>query len=341
MQRPFFVLMLALAFSSVSASALADSAVVLTSLSDASEVQQRQAAAAARLELASHGYEVADASASRAIEDWIAATPCEECERDALRAHQLDVALVVMVWMPSRVRAEGQATVEMLDSDGLTVYGEANFARRADIPDAVRAAVAQAAVLFPHRAGVPITVEGLPEDAVVLIDNQPMGTLPYTGHLLAGEHRVSVFRQGFHSEERTYDVALTDEPLAWHVALDVDPAQAEVALAPPAAQAVSDDPSSRPHRLWWVGPTALGAVALGTGIALAVGVGRADPRADFDPNEAYERQRLSPGPAIALGVVGGLALVGAITWAVVGSADRRSTTEVSLGPGGLHLSTRF
>ncbi len=342
MPRSLIGFSLALALSLLTAPARADSAVVITSLSDAPQREQTQAADAARLELARHGYTVADAETSRTVEAWMARTTCEECERDALRAHRIDVALVVMVWMPSRVRTEGQATVEMIDDDGLTVYGEAPFIHRADIPGAVRTAVAEAARLFPHRAGVPITIEGLPEGAVVLVDNQPVGMLPFVGHIQAGQHHVTVFRQGFHSEERAFDLQLTDEPIAWHVTLERDPS----APMEPAAIAAGDDgaadaPRERARGVWWLGPTALGVVAVGLGAIPIVGAARAESRDDFTPGEHYRRSALQTGPVVATSIAGGLALVGSITWAVVGAKHRRTSTQVSLSPGYLQLSAHF
>jgi len=297
---------------------------------------------AARAELARHAYTVTDAETSRTVESWIARATCEECERDALRAHRIDIALVVMVWMPSRVRTEGQATVEMIDDDGLTVYGEAPFIHRADIPAAVRTAVAQAVRAFPHRAGVPITIEGLPEGAVVLVDNQPVGMLPFVGHIQAGQHRVTVFRQGFHSQERAFDLDLTDEPIAWHVDLDRDPS----APVDPQAASAGDDGSAdsdgeRGRGLWWLGPTTLGVVAVGLGTVPFVSIARYEPRDDYAPGQHYRRSALEARPVIATSIAGGLALVGSITWAVVGAKHRHSRTEVSLSPGYLQLSAHF
>jgi hypothetical protein len=327
MPRLSFALAFALA-TLLARPARADSAVVLTSLSDASAQERALAAQTAREELARHDYAVADARTSEALETWIEQTNCEQCERDALRAHGVDVALVVMLWMPSDVRTEGQATVEMLDRDGLTVYGEAAFTTRAEIPAAVQRAVAEAVRLFPHRAGVPFSVRGLPDDAVVLVDDQPVGTLPFSGHLQAGHHTVSVFHQGFRSEERSFDLSLGDAPVAWSV--DLTPEGEDTSRA------------GAPRKLWWLGPTALGAVAVGLGVGVAVAASRAEDRGDFEPVDGYQRRALDVAPTAALGAVAGAALVGSITWAVVGAKPhRRASTELSFGPGHIQLSAHF
>lgn len=147
-----------------------------------------------------------------------------------------------------------------------------------------------------------LEVRSEPPGARVLVDGSEVGTTPFSGEVIAGERVVAVSKAGFTSSERRVTV---DRGATSVVDVQLDP--------------VAPEPKPGPHAaLGWT-PIAVGAAAIGAGVALIVieedpVAGRCD-----DPNNLdafgtcrYRYKTLEGGIAMA---AAGAALV--VTGAVI------------------------
>jgi len=154
----------------------------------------------------------------------------------------------------------------------LRAYRE--YLRRApDAPDkdAITTRVHELETALAERGVQQLSVTSDPEEALVLLDDKPVGLTPWTGETWPGRHRVVVQKAGFADRETLVEL----DPLkAQEVTLEL--ARAEVAPAPPPPPVVSHEkawPLTKKMSVLTWATLATGTAALGTAIAVEVAAG--------------------------------------------------------------------
>lgn len=148
------------------------------------------------------------------------------------------------------------------------------YLRRApDAPDkdAITTRVHDLETALAERGIQQLSVTSDPEDALVLLDDKPVGLTPWTGETWPGRHRIVLQKAGF--SER--GLVLELDPLkAQDVTLELARAPIAADSAPPAASKRSEPwPLTRKMSVLTWATLATGTAALGTAIAVEVASG--------------------------------------------------------------------
>ncbi len=200
-----------------------------------------------------------------------------------------------------------------------------------------------------------VTVLSEPPGATVTVDGRAVGTTPWTGELIPGEHRLRLEKEGEAPHERSIELA---PERSLEVTVELEPAVAPPApVAEPAAvpppveppptaplESGDRDEASRPglRPLTWV---ALGGAALALGGAAVVEARRQSTAEDvrtapvqLDRYEALDRyDAQTRAVRIVAGAGVGLAVVGATLVTVDLTSRRARSVGLRCGPTGCAL----
>ncbi len=153
---------------------------------------------------------------------------------------------------------------------GALCYYRDYLRRSPNAPDreAVTTRVHELERALAERGVQQVTVLSEPSDAIVLVDDQPVGLTPWTGETWPGRHRIVVTHAGYTPREVVAEL----EPLR---ALDVSAALELLPVAPVArpdpAPPTGAQRGTANHVLTWVS-LGVGTAALGTAIAIEASV---------------------------------------------------------------------
>ncbi|MCA9535817.1 MAG: PEGA domain-containing protein [Myxococcales bacterium] len=299
-------------------------ALMMAPLGDADAVMKASAVAEVRATLEHQGVVFITPPRGLSLE-------CEtlQCRAAAATAAGAIMAVTVLVWQPTSFRPEGRVEVALTDVAGETVGAEEDFAADETLAavQAARAAFAR----FGTQGRVALEVTGT-EGAAVLVDGRPVGAVPYRGSLASGPHRIRVVANGEVLLTRELVVEQGAEPILLRV-------------APPVADEGTDDEDTRPARAAnpallasGVGLTVAGAGAVAWVVAE---VARSGCSARNGAGECTQERVLQRGPAVAVGVLGAVALTTGITLALRSRARPGSGVSVSLAPTNASLRVAF
>ena len=198
------------------------------------------------------------------------------CAPAMLAANHADVGVGVAVWDGE----DGpQINVTLVDALGHKYPGYAIVVSN-DAATAARAALLEARSLHLLGPGPWIHVRGVPTGASVIIDNKPVGVIPYRGAISPGDHALEVRSAGYSAKQ--LPIVVTLEPtttaeveleLAREAANPVAPSAPTATSTPEVAQTndyVSEDPArvpedkASPWNFILGGALAVGGVALAT-----------------------------------------------------------------------------
>jgi tetratricopeptide (TPR) repeat protein len=148
------------------------------------------------------------------------------------------------------------------------------YLRRApDAPDkdAITTRVHDLETALAERGIQQLSVTSDPEDALVLLDEKPVGLTPWTGETWPGRHRIVVQKAGFSDRELVMEL----DPLkAQNVTLELARAPINAPTAPPpVAKHAEPWPMTRKMSVLTWATLAAGTAALGTAIAVEVASG--------------------------------------------------------------------
>jgi hypothetical protein len=236
----------------------------------------------------------------------VGADGCEDpaCIAEAARGAGTSLAVRAEVVAQGR---DYQLRVEVLDpSDGSVLHKRESVCEICGTAEVVEQLGNEASAVVPFlveytQARSVLEVRSDPPGARVIVDGNEVGTTPFSGEVLAGERVVEVSKTGFTLRERRVSVGRGATTL---VDVELDP--------------IAPEPVAGPHAaLGWT-PIAVGAAAIGAGVALIVieedpVAGRCD-----DPNNLdafgtcrYRYKTLEGG--IAMAAAGGaLVVTGAV-----------------------------
>lgn len=259
--------------------------------------------------------------AGASVKDGTRSRPCPDstCVADRLRAAAATLAVVTTVEARGPDR---HIIVRLHDGKGAEVSVAEATCELCGLSEAANVAADVATIAWrraQRRTLGPahLEVRGMPVGALVEIDGEPVGLLPYDGELPPGSHEVTVSRRGYFQRSKT--VAVADG--------DTEAVDLSLVAIPPQAH-------RRARRLRVAGLSSLGGGLLlgGVGAALFVGDGReyrgecsgADVDADGD---CRQRWNTMPG-AITTTSFGAAALItGAVLLGLGGRADREVRTR--------------
>jgi len=148
------------------------------------------------------------------------------------------------------------------------------YLRRApDAPDkdAITTRIHELETALAERGVQQVSVTSDPPDALVLLDDEPVGLTPWTGETWPGRHRVVVQKAGFAERETLMEL----DPLkAQEVTLELSRAPAALPPAPaPVASRAKPWPLTQKMSVLTWATLATGTAALGTAIAVEVASG--------------------------------------------------------------------
>lgn len=339
---PFLCALLVLCHAAV-ASASETAALLPAPAGDStfSPEQRLRAVASVRDVLETEGVKVLGSDdVRRRLPDELRGCHKTDCADEVAQAVRADFVAGVAVWTGE----SGPATVavSLVTPRAHTFPGSAKV-DGGDIEAAAHAALATARRKQRLGPGPWIHIHGEPIGAKVLIDDEPVGVLPYRASIRPGRHEVTVRLDGYATTERTIDVRMTDHE---EVDLQVDlPAQAPATAdaASPEAQPVSPRLGGRsPVHLW--GSIALGTAGVGLLTHAAVALGRKGCAEERAGGACLIRRDLKTVPFALTAGFGAASLAGAILWFLLTGdgeeeEDDDRTPKVTLGPTrvGLHL----
>jgi hypothetical protein len=120
-----------------------------------------------------------------------------------------------------------------------------------------------------------IHVRGAPAGASVMLDEKPVGVLPYRGAISPGDHELLVHADGYNAKRQPIVIPLEPTTTA-RVELELAPNDAPAAAPPPAEATpalandyVSEDPNHAPRDEASAWNYVLGGLAIAGGVALA------------------------------------------------------------------------
>jgi hypothetical protein len=174
-----------------------------------------------------------------------------------------------------------------------------------------------------RNPGATLAIHTVPAGAVITLDGQMIGSTDKTVTTTAGSHTILLQRSGYRNEDRTV------------VTENGKTATIEATLTPVDGGAVVTPQPHPPPEHHWVVP------ALVTGVGAIALVGGAIVSFDQDPPKTFTQpQYLYSGPAIAVSVVGGLAVAtGLYLWLFrhPHASATASVPAVAPAPGGAVL----
>lgn len=273
-----------------------------------------------------------------------------DCGDDVASAAGADFAAGVAVWKGGDGREGVTVAVSLITPAGVAFPGTATVGRDGDLALATRTALAAARAKQRLGPGPWLHVVGTPVGARVSVDGTAVGVLPYRGAIRPGRHAIVVRLAGHRPVERTIDVPMADQAEARvEVALAEDPSGAatlrEVHPRPVRTDAVLPAAGSRPAVHAW-GPAVLGAAGLGLLAVDAVALVRRGCSFRDASGTCRRGTRLRAEVFAAYAGAGSAALVGALLWWILAPDDgaerpERAPAGLTIGPLGLHLTTRF
>jgi hypothetical protein len=139
------------------------------------------------------------------------AAPCSDpsCAPALLPALHASLGVGVALWSRNGLV---QVSVVLTDEHGTLVSADADGAEGV-IDQATQGALSQARARWATREGSPVRVVGSPEGASITIDHDPVGSIPYEGHLSPGTHQFVVSADGHRTERRSVEIPASANPI--------------------------------------------------------------------------------------------------------------------------------
>jgi hypothetical protein len=166
------------------------------------------------------------------------------CAPSILAAHGIDLAVAVAVWNGE----DGpQTNVTLIDALGRKYPGYAIVVGD-DAAAAGRAALLEARSLHLLGPGPWIHVRGAPVGAAVMLDDKPVGILPYRGAISPGDHQLEVRADGYGAKRQPIVIPLEPTTTA-RIELELAPDSSAAPSSPTESTApltddyVQDDPA--------------------------------------------------------------------------------------------------
>lgn len=192
------------------------------------------------------------------------------CAPGVLSDSGIDLAVAIAVWNGE----DGpQTNVTLIDALGRKYPGYAIIVGD-DAGAAGRAALLEARGLHLLGPGPWIHVRGAPAGASVMVDEKPVGVLPYRGAISPGDHELEVRADGYNAKRQPIVIPLEPTTTA-RVELELAPQAAPAATptaetaAPLADDYVQEDPSEAPRDEASAWNFVIGGLAIAGGVALA------------------------------------------------------------------------
>lgn len=325
--------LVALLLIGVGASAVqAQRVVVLPGLSGDSPVPpalQADTRAAVRAALEGLGFELA---ADVELPADLAECADGECAARVVALADVDLAAGITIWLsrtdPTQAR---EIVVGLVDAEGNRYNGAAEVSETVAI--ACLSAVRTARARFTVGPGPFLVVDGDPEGAIVEVDGNVVGSVPWRGQLEPGDHVVSVRQPGYNPQTETVhlgeDRSVT-ESISIHLTV------------------VTVEEGGADNTLAYVLGIGLGTAGFAVALVPAFGAAGEACEGTLPDGTCYLQRRISVGPAVAYIAVGAAliatgALLGVVLWddGSDSASGDASSTQIRLAPTGLQLRHRF
>ena len=259
------------------------------------------------------------------------------CAKQAPQHLEVDWVAAVSLWPENGSQGPSQVVLTLMNREGKE-YTAKEAIRAAGIESAAQGATIEAFEVLTQKAEPQLQILGSPAGARVVIDDTPVGVLPFQGTIKAGDHKVEVRLAGYHPQHIPLKVSpRSAQPILLDVQLRSD---GSLPVAAPEGQ--SDRKEVRKAHPWanWALAGGLAAIAVGTLVpALRSAANSGEPRGEPDAFGNYQ-ERVEFGTAsrvlLATGIVAG---VGAVVVAAV--RPIRMRVSPSLSSIGLQLRGEF
>lgn len=247
------------------------------------------------------------------------------CAGVARAAARAQVAVGVALWpAPGDPAAPGSLVVSLIDERDVGFPGTAEIVE-GDLRAAAQAALRQAVARRQLGPGPWLLVDGAPLGAIVELDGEVVGELPWHGRVDPGEHQLEVRMTGRRAHRLT--VSIADDPMTEQ--------RVEVSL-----QAEARGGDALGHI---VGASALAAGGLALLAIDIAGLAMEQCLQQLANGECAAGDRLNVPAFAAYGIAGILALGGAAAWFAIalGTGDDGDGLQAVVGPSWLGLRGRF
>jgi hypothetical protein len=262
-----------------------------------------------------------------------------DCAATLLRESGVELAAALGVWASETdASAPGFVYVTLVDRRGDRFPGKHAVAGK-DLARATRAALLEARALQLLGPGPWLRVEGEPAGAEVVVDGKTAGRVPLRMRVSSGRHTLQVKHPSHRTHVQSVDVPPNAaRQVELEVKLVARPEQdARVGTD---IELTADMPEGETEGPPIVGPVILGAAGVGLLAydVLLLAQSGCDRR---EQGVCTKRNEVNEVPAVAYGVLGVGAVVGALLWYVLGSEGEPEQALLAPHPGGAALRATF
>ncbi len=308
---------------SASPDAFAQERAVVLPLNTEPSIPQRardQAVSALTGRLSAYGLDAVD---GQVVPEALRTCRRGDCVREVREAVEAAVAVSIALWPAEGDPSEpGAVVVALIDERAVPFTGTVQL-EDGDLASGVDQALQQATARRQVGPGPWLLVDGGPLGAIVALDGEVVGELPWHGRVEPGPHELEVRMAGV--GEHTQTISVPDDPASDQ--------RVEVHLG---GGVSAFDPL--PHA---IAAGTLGGVGLGLLIADLVALATARCETALASGVCVRGQPLDEGTFAAYGVAGLVALAAGTVWLVVALGQDSGSPTISLGPGSIQLHGSF